>query len=37
MSKRKLEWDVSEVEESSHATIHGVVTAVSPVKVSWKD
>ena len=37
MSKRKLEWDVSEVEESAHATIHGIVTAVSPVKVSRKD
>ena len=33
--KRKLdEWDVSEMEESEGATVHGVFTELSPVKVS---
>lgn len=33
--KRKLEeWDVSEVEESTGAAVHGVVTQLSPLKVS---
>ena len=31
--KRKLEWDVSEAEESVGAAVHGVVTQLSPVKV----
>ena len=39
MVKRKLEseWDVSETQESSSATVHSVVTEVSPVKVSQKN
>ena len=39
MAKRKLEskWDVSEAQESSSATVHGIVTEVSPVKVSRKN
>ena len=33
--KRKLdEWDVSEIEESTGAAVHGVVTKLSPVKHS---
>ena len=36
--KRKLdEWDVSEMEESEGATIHGVFTELSPVKVSRRN
>ena len=31
------EWDVSEVEESHCATVHGVVTNVSPVKASHQN
>ena len=34
MAKRKCEWDVLDIEESDNATIHGVVTKMSPVKVS---
>ena len=34
--KRKAEdeWEVSDVEETGSATVHGVVSEVSPVKVS---
>ena len=35
--KRKLEWDVSEAEESVGAAVHGVVTQLSPVKVSKRN
>ena len=36
--KRKLdEWDVSEMEESEGATVHGVFTELSPVKVSRRN
>ena len=37
--KRKAEdvWEVSDVEESGSATVHGVVSEVSPVKVSRKN
>ena len=36
--KRKLEeWDVSDIEESAGACVHGVVTHLSPVKVSKRN
>ena len=36
-SKRKTdEWEVSKMEESRSAIVHGVVTELSPVKVSRK-
>ena len=36
--KRKLdEWDVSEMEESEGATVHGVFTELSSVKVSRRN
>ena len=35
--KRKSEWDVSEAEESVGAAVHGVVTQLSPVKVSKRN
>ena len=30
--KRNIEWDVSEVEKSDVACVHGVPIAVSPIK-----
>ena len=38
MAKRKLEeLDVSELRESSSATVHGVILELSPVKSSRKN
>lgn len=36
-NKRSIGWDVSEVEESNVASVHGVPINVSPVKKSRKD
>ena len=36
--KRKLEFDVSEIQDThNHATIHGVIGCLSPIKTSKKD
>ncbi len=36
--KRKVdEWDVSDMEQCSSGTVHGIVTELSPVKVSRKN
>ena len=35
--KRKLEWDVSEAEVSNAATVHGIITELSPMRVSRKN
>lgn len=36
--KRKQDdWDVSDIEESQTATVHGVVTHLSPLKTSRKN
>ena len=38
MAKRKFdEWDVSEIEDSQGAAVHGVITNLSPVKVSRRN
>ena len=38
MAKRKFdEWDVSDIEESQEAAVHGVITNLSPVKVSRRN
>ena len=38
MAKRKFdEWDVSDIEESQGAAVHGVITNLSPVKVSRRN
>ncbi len=40
LGKRKRsenEWDVSEIKECPNATVHGVVTQLSPVKTSRKN
>ena len=38
MAKRQFdEWDVSDIEESQGAAVHGVITNLSPVKVSRRN
>ena len=36
-SKRQREWDISDIEVSKHACVHGVVTDLSPLKKSRKN